>query len=386
MKIYVIQILVLGFVLRLMIAIWNGYFGPSFGAELDALAFHQAAIEVANNPTFFEFQIGWIYSYILGLLYYVTTDSLFFGGLLSCVTWTLSAILLAKSLDILTEKRDLQVKALLIYALLPSSILFTSVTLREPYQMFFVNLMVYAALKIYLHKSIHHWFTLVAAIIGAGVLHGALMAFGIIFVVTLLFMIAVRENKVISFPTVVFLASIAVLVLGFGFSFFIDFAFNLEDGLISGIERFQQGGLSLDARTFYKSEVSITGFWDLLIFIPVSLLQYLFEPFPWHITSAGDVGAMLENMLRGWLIWKALQALKVAPLLQRNVLLLMFFSYLTLEAIWSIGTISWGTSVRHHLPAFGLLLMAAYSVGISNIKTTEVFTKLQIRVKGGESG
>ena len=42
---------------------------------------------------------------------------------------------------------------MLVYALLPSSIIVTSVTLREPYQLLLVNLAILAALKIYWNKS-----------------------------------------------------------------------------------------------------------------------------------------------------------------------------------------------------------------------------------------
>ena len=40
-----------GFFLRLFVAIWNSFFGPSFGADLDALSFHLEAVEYARNLT-----------------------------------------------------------------------------------------------------------------------------------------------------------------------------------------------------------------------------------------------------------------------------------------------------------------------------------------------
>ena len=72
-----VVVVIFGFVLRLLVAIWNGFFGPSFGAELDAGKFHLAAVEVAQNPYLDEFRTGWIYTDVLGLFYYVTTDSVF---------------------------------------------------------------------------------------------------------------------------------------------------------------------------------------------------------------------------------------------------------------------------------------------------------------------
>ena len=170
-----LKIIFLGLTFRLFVAIWNGFFGPSFGADLDALSFHLAAVEYAHNPSLDEFRIGWIYTNVLGFFYYVTNDSLFLGSLMSCFAWLSSALILAGCLRILSVEKSAQAKVMFIYALLPSSIMFTAVTFREPYQLLFVNLAIYAFLKIYLHKASRHWVTLILAIACAGSLHGGLL-------------------------------------------------------------------------------------------------------------------------------------------------------------------------------------------------------------------
>ena len=38
----------------------------------------------------------------------------------------------------------------------------------------------------------------------------------------------------------------------------------------------------------------------------------------------------------------------------------MLISYLALESIWSLGTINWGSSIRHHLPSYGILLIMSF--------------------------
>lgn len=356
------RIVFLGFALRLFVAIWNGFFGPSFGADLDALSFHMEAVEYARNPTLDDFRIGWIYTNILGLFYYVTTDSLFLGSLLSCIAWLVSALILVSCLRILSVERSVQSKIMLVYALLPSSIMFTAVTFREPYQLLFVNLAVYAALKIYLHKANRHWLTLILAIAGAGSLHAGLLAFGILLFAGTLLLVSMRGRTGISWTKLGLMGAVAMVVLWYGFAFFGNILYNPDDGLGSAVEVYQQDLLSVDARTHYKSDVAISGFGGLLVFVPVALFQYLFEPFPWHVSAASDAVLVLENILRGWLIWKAWKALRVASAQQRRALLFIIISYLAMETIWSIGTINWGTSVRHHIPAWGLLLLAAYAV------------------------
>jgi hypothetical protein len=350
-----------GFFLRLFVAIWNGFIGPSFGADLDALSFHLEAVYYAHNPSFDEFRIGLIYTNFLGLFYYLTTDSLFIGSLLSCIAWLVSALILAGCLRILSVERSVQTKVMLIYALLPSSIFITSVTLRESYQLLFVNLAIYAVLKIYLHKANRHWLTLVLAIVGAGSLHGGLLAFGLLLFAGTLLLLSMRGKKGISWTKLGLMGAVAAVVLWYIISFFGNISYNLDEGLARAVEMHQQGALGIDARTNYMSDVSISGLGGLLLFVPVALFQYLFEPFPWHISVASDVVVLLENMLRGWLILKAWEVLRIASVPKRRILIFITFNYLAMETIWSLGTINWGTALRHHIPALGLLLLAAYA-------------------------
>lgn len=351
----------IGFVLRLFVAVWNGFFGPSFGAEADAEGFHHLASGYAQNPTLDKFNIGLIYTYVLGLVYYLTTDSLFLGSLLSCLAWLGSASLLVKIMRLLSVDKPNQSKAMLIYALLPSSIFYTSVTLREPYQLLFVNLALYSVLQIYLNKSATHWLVLFCAMIGMGVLHGALLAYGLFTLVAALGLVTLRGRKSFSLIKLSFAVPLVALIVFYGLSLFTSVSYKLDEGLAVAVVTYQQGSLGIDARTNYKDSVEISGLASLLLFIPVSLFQYLFEPMPWRISAAIDVVSLLENSLRAWLIWKALVGLGNMPVQGRRPVLFVILSYIVIEAIWSLGTINWGTATRHHLPSIGLLVVAAFA-------------------------
>jgi len=355
----------IGLFLRILVAIWNAFFGPSYGADLDAMAFHLAALEFAQNPTFDEFIIGWIYSVVLGLCYYVTTSSLFLGNILSCAAWWLSAILLIKCMKILLVKSERQLFLLLIYSLLPSSILFTSITLREAYELLLINLAIFAALKIYLHKADLCWFTLLLAVAGFSMLHGALLAFGLIFICATIIIVFVFRNDNFSLPKFLFSTLFVLITIEFGLIFFSNISYSLEDGLISAIQTLQSKEVAIEARANYRLDVPIS-YLDILIFIPAGLLQYLFEPFPWHFSSVFDIFLFLENILRGWLIWMGWRAARSAPLKQRRVLIFLMILYFIMEIIWSIGSSNWGTAARHHLPSLGLLLLPVFA--FTNIK------------------
>lgn len=367
------KLIFFGFFLRIMIAAWNGFFGPSFGADMDAFTFHMEAVEYSRNLHLDEFSIGWIYSYVLGIVYFITIESLFIGSLLSCFAWLISANFLRNCMKLLAISKSDSVKVMAVYAFLPSSLLFTSVTLREPYQLMFVNVAIYCALTIYLNRSFKHWLLLIVAVVGMGVLHGALFAFGFILVISLLMLISLRGSAGISIMKVLCVAPVVFVILYYGFSLFSNLSYNLEGGMGSAVEAFQQGGLNAEGRTNYKDSVEINGIFGLLLFVPISIFQYLFEPMPWKISALFDVAVLMENCLRAWLVWQVIRGLRKAPSESRRILLFLFLMYMILETIWSLGTINWGTAMRHHLPSMGILVLAAFfSTGIEKKKKVRI--------------
>ena len=75
------QILWLGFFLRLVLAFVNDFVGPTPGSSDDALGFHLVAVDVSQNFVVDVFALTYIYPFLLGLFYTITTDSLFLGVL-----------------------------------------------------------------------------------------------------------------------------------------------------------------------------------------------------------------------------------------------------------------------------------------------------------------
>nr|HIL74796.1 hypothetical protein [Rhodospirillales bacterium] len=263
---------------------------------------------------------------------------------------------------------------MLIYALIPSSLMYTSVTLREPFQLLFINLALYAALKIYFHRSNAHWLVLFLAAVGMGILHGVLLASAIFLIVGTLFLLTTRNRKGMSFTKVVLVSPIVILCLFYGFSLFTTFSYGdrLEDGLSLAVQTYQEGTMAAEQRAGYRTDIEINGLGGLILSIPPFLFQYLFEPMPWKISSIVDVIVLLENMLRFWLIWNALKYLVGSYLnkpmyVARNYfgnkrfIFFIFLSYLLMETLWSLGTTNWGTASRHHVPSLGLLLVASFA-------------------------
>ena len=346
-----------GFFLRILVAIWNGFFGPSIGAAGDALIFHEIAVQVSEFGLFdAKYNIGWVYSIFLGSIYSWTVNSIFLGSVLSCLAWLISALVLDKTIKLLGVSKKYRDLALVFYAFIPSSILFTSVTLREVYQLLFVNLLIYASLMILIQKNKKFWFLILFATIAMGSLHFGLVIYGTLGAILTFYFTSIRSNRAFSLELLIFyVPAITFLTFG-GINLILELVpFEFENGLASAVEAYQSG--HNEARAQYAFQPEINSNFDLALFIPVNLFQYMLEPMPWKVTTPLDLALFLENVVRCTLIFYAIIGLrKVGPALASPLLflVLMFFA---LEMLWALGTVNWGSAVRHHIPALGILVI-----------------------------
>lgn len=91
-----------------------------------------------------------------------------------------------------------------------------------------------------------------------------------------------------------------------------------------------------------------------------AFLAYQLMPLPGSIGNLGDVLLFGENLFHMWLLGLYLSRRRhLGPDLrsQADLLLLLWF---VVEVIWCLGTVNWGTAARHHVPAFGTLLICGY--------------------------
>ena len=111
--------------------------------------------------------------------------------------------------------------------------------------------------------------------------------------------------------------------------------------------RAQYAGISLD----------ITEVNSLLYFLPIFLLQYLFEPFPWRSLTFVDYVLILENIMRAVFLFFAIRGIFKLPSELKKIIFFLFVCFLSTELIWAVGTTNWGTASRHHVPSMAILLL-----------------------------
>ena len=370
-----------GFLGRVLLAFWSFSYG-TYGTGSDLARFHGIAKIILNDLT--EFHPGdlslWgmFYAYFLSFAYILTTDSVLIANILASIAWLISAFVLLRIMNVFSLDYKNMFLVLILYALLPSSLLYTSVGIREAYMLLFVNLSIYLALIFYYHRDIRAFLLLIVVACLMSVLHVTFIVYGLFIIAMTCLATALRnfKVKVIQALPYFLLGSLASIF------FVADYlqslgAFGFSDGVMNVILNFQEGSVDtgINSRATYKFFVpEEAGSLSSIAYVGFGFLQYLFEPFPWRVANLMDVILTLENILRAVMIFLGIKALFFTHEDNKKVLSLFLFAYLVLEFTWSIGTTNWGTASRHHVASLGLLLILGFTFKDSLEKSKNLTT------------
>ena len=352
-----------------ILSITNAYIITTLEGGRDASSFHQAAVGLAINqpiPSNFNNQY---YTHLLSLVYRLFGPSLFLGQELSILVFILSCVVLIKLLNIL-KLSHFRVKGILLFGLLPTSIIYNSYTMREVWQTLFFLLLTYYAIKLRIKTSIS---TIVAIILSGFSLlfwHNGLAVYGFLWtIVSLVWGLKYNpatfklRNRLLQhlYSGSIFLV-IAVVITAGGIKLS-EYSYNASSALLQGqaleyAQAYREGSLRTNARTVYGVKLDISSFSGLLYSVPLVVVNYMFAPFPWQVRTPLDMYAMLEGWFRLLLIYSAILKLRKLSGPDRDIYFYLLMCFFSLEFIWALGTTNWGTALRHHLVAYGCLLVA----------------------------
>ena len=351
-----------GLILRVLLAAINAYYEPLPGAEYDALTFHQVAQLVSINWDYINLDIGWIYATALGIIYKYTFNSLFFGCLVSVLAWFISAIVLKKILKELNII-NFNVKIILFfYAFLPSSLIFTSITLREPFQLLFYNLMVLSLIQIFFKNIKKYFFLLFLSLAALVMLHKIflfLSLFVFLFFILLILAKLKTKYKILNF----------IFLLLFGYFFYENIQnyflaiLPLDEYSIYEIVQRHINNMTISRASYINYLVIINDFNDIILYTIRCVVNYFLQPLPYNHQNVFDTFLFTENLLR--LFFVILIFLNLFKFNDINYIYFCFLViiYISTEILWALGTNNWGTAIRHHLPSFGALaFLAFYSI------------------------
>ncbi len=348
-----------------LLALRNAYLG---GLSFDALAFHMTAERLSHTEWYFG--IGeHFYGPALGYLYRTLGLSTMLGVQLSILAFVASCIVFAKLARLLGVEKY-TVPMLAIYALAPAMLMLTSTTIREPYQILFFMTAVYAGLRYRIHGDLQYLGACVASALLMGVFHNGLIAFAPV-LVSLIALWRIHSTRVrrgfISRRGLVLLVSVLpVVALGVGFvgrlaAVGITGSNALQvlgtRRVLTAVARYREGGMDVTARATYGVRLDLSSPGGAARSVVLIAAYYMFAPFPWQVRSPLDAYGAMESILRLVLLIGAVRLwmhLRGPP---RRVVAVMLVLYFGLAAMWGIGTVNYGTALRHHLTTTWILLL-----------------------------
>ena len=340
-------------------SIFNIYFIPLPGSEYDPMQFHGNAVSAIQTGApltfsvgskFFDEYIQWFYTQF-GI-------SLFLGQELSVLAFALSCVVLVR-LNMLLNEGRYRVGILLLFGLLPAVLLFCSLLLREAWQILFFLSSAYWVLRLRQQPSLKSFLCVLFYSLGLAIWHNGLAPYSALLILVSVYW-GLGSGAFARYRWLRPVSMLGALLLIFGLITFAGGAGSavsqaIASGSLVEYAAKYRAGTPENYRANYSGELDISSPVGILTSVPWLFFQYMFAPFPWQIGNVLDIDALLENLLRLLLLVFAWRRWRAAKGEAHSTLTFLFLLYFSSELLWSVGTVNWGTAIRHHIVAYGLL-------------------------------
>lgn len=348
---------------------------------IDADAFHKIAVRWAASGHFewaidFEFYASLLaLAYRAGGFYRLGGASTLLGPELSVFAYALSCIVLVRLFDLLKVIRFRYILAGM-FGLLPAGIVFTSVPIRESFELLLLMCVVYGGISYVSQGRIAALLLMVLTGLGLSVIHKGLVLIALpvmgLFIAYKLLLSGkhlCRNWKMAVGPVVLAAMIVATLAVAH---------YDLPgSGTIRAVlagQVLEHIGASRELIDMDNPRSSFgvaldTGSTGALArtLIP-TYLYYLFGPFPWQVEHARDLYAMLEALARTMLLAASLLVLWRGSRHARAVVGGMMALYVGMTVFWALGTTNYGQAIRHHVLTNWILVLIGGPVILEILK------------------
>jgi hypothetical protein len=342
------------------------------GGEYDANTFNH----YAGHSDFAErgLRIGMrFYVNFLALFHIFWGDSVLTGGEVSVMAFVLSCLIFVRIVDLLGIDRHAP-WLVLIFGLLPSMVIFSSLTLREPFELLLLLVGVYGGLRAFLRPAWWAAPACIGSLLAMGLFHQllllyALVAAAIIFMVPLLGRGKASRRTLIALSGVAAAVVIGLLVIGLVRTPAGDNYLKMAGKHpIHSLVGYRETTNKAQPRTAFTVELSDASVSRFVLSAGLVYVNYLFAPFPWRIAGFQDVYACGEALMRAGLLIASFLALYLSGGDRRRALLVLLLLYGSMTAMWAMGTTNYGQGLRHHVLTNWMLFLSGAPLLISRVE------------------
>ena len=391
--------------LHQIMAFTNACIYQSVIGRSDARGFHSFARELAPNGEW-NFDVGsFFYEEMLAAVYRWFGSSHLLGEQLSILAFALSCIVFLKILRHLEVERY-RLFALLTFGACPPMILYGSITVREPYEVFFFMLTVYFGIKMVRKGGINPYLiALILSALAAGFFHEALSFYMVFLVVLFLAWTFLPITRLMNIKKLrlgawivipFFLAGILVLLKGIVILLNINmldlrpttsgaWLSPLFDGnWLEAIFTQRADSIKISGEATYGIPLDLSSTY-MTVYSGLKLYVYfLFAPFPWQVDSLTGLYAGTESIMRMILIYFSVKSWCNARGSQRRFLSLLLILYFSMTLMWALGTTNYGTAMRHHMLTWWIIVIVGLPPLMARLGM--IFSGLELRKNSHSSG
>lgn len=363
------NILIIAFALRIGLALANAFIFNLPDSTADAVGFERRGwmfaqawnmgLEV-NIPT----HAHHIYSKVIGVIYFV------FGRvplLVQFVNVVLGVFIVYYVYKIIIElgatKRSAQIGSV-ITALFPTLCLYSAITLRENFISFFAIVSVFYFLKWLNSGTISKLVLAAAFLLLSSAQFGGMIVIGVVYAIFFIF----YEAKIKKWRLISKQSFLGIFIVTLGIILFWSFLINKIPGDLRLVfsPDYMGGRVTSAARGGAAYLVGFTpnSILDIIIQSPVRMVYFLLAPFPWMISSPGQILGLIDASLYLVLVFYSIRGLKYLKKYNNPAFWAAILMLLIIIGAFAWGISNFGTAIRHRQKIVWLII-AVSSLGIT---------------------
>lgn len=366
----VAAVICLGLSIRHVVSIINAYYTTVIAADVDAVRFHEIAVLAANSITpdwyneFGSLDAGAnAYIGLLALTYRLFGASKFVGQELSVLAFAITILIYVKLLREIRLQYYL-LPLLTLFLILPSVVIFTSITMREAFQILCFLGAICWTVRLRKRPGAFNVAMVLLMTFGLGAMHNGMVVYAVFLACLCLFWgFKFRLTRIQGKNMAMKILS-PVLIIGIIIAW-VNLAGDYGGAtraIMEGEGTVYLGGYrdktstSFDRAT-YGGKLDTSSFLNFVPSAAEVFSMYMFAPLPWQIGKSVDIYAAAEGLMRALLLTFAIYTWYRARGGLKSLWGFLLICYLSIELLWALGTSNWGTAIRHHIVAYPVLVI-----------------------------
>ena len=375
------NIILLGFILRVILMIIDlNHIFPILHSGADSESFHRIALQ--NSITGDDYTRT-NYTPFLTAIYSMFKDRpRLVAQFINVLFGTSVLIIVRRCMQLCNVPYKIKKVVMWILALMPNFMIFSAILLREAWIEFFIALSLLFFIKWFLHKgnNIINITMSIACVFGAAYMHSGVIAVAIGYMLAFIMYRQTQQKIKFSVVSIIFIAvAIAAIsvymanldTLGGKFV-------NIEEVNDEFIEE-QLEGIESRGDSAYLQWLNVSSPAVGFAVLPLRMFYFLFSPIPFDWRGLNDIIAFVfDGLIYLFLIPMCIRA-KIEDKVMKNMRIFLLTSVFLTSLIFSVGTFTAGTAIRHRAK-FLSVVAVAYAISQTGEKNDNNKKRLRWRL------